>query len=136
MRCVELNERTLLFGLKSQRFTAIHKRFGVNLTAATMLFTSARYVGANQGGYIRIKTREATIMMKGADGSSSFGVKCVHCSNELLAPERSEYWNERHVNHLWHCSKCDCCFETAVLISADSSADSTPMDNKPPLLVA
>jgi hypothetical protein len=75
-------------------------------------------------------------MTKGAQRSSSFGVKCVHCSNELLAPERSEYWNERHVNHLWHCSKCDCCFETAVLVSANSKKITALDDILPPLLVA
>ena len=76
-------------------------------------------------------------MTEGAHRSSSFGVKCVQCSNELIAPERSDYWNERHVSHLWHCPKCDCCFETAILISAESSGDITLMDNiLPPLLVA
>jgi hypothetical protein len=40
------------------------------------------------------------------------GMKCVRCSNELIAPEWSEYWNERHIRHHWGCSRCDCCFET------------------------
>jgi hypothetical protein len=76
-------------------------------------------------------------MTKGAHPSSSFGVKCVQCSNELIAPERSEYWNERHLSHLWHCPKCNCCFETAVLASANSPTDITIIDNiLPPLLVA
>ena len=47
-------------------------------------------------------------MTKGTHRSSSFGMKCVQCSNELIAPEGSEHWNDRHVRHLWHCSKCDC----------------------------
>jgi hypothetical protein len=76
-------------------------------------------------------------MTKGAHRSSSFGVKCVQCSNDLIAPEKSEYWHERHVSHLWRCPKCDCCFETAVLVSADSSNDITVTDDiLPPLLVA
>jgi len=76
-------------------------------------------------------------MTKGAHRSSSFGMKCVQCGNELIAPERSEYWKQRHVGHLWHCSKCHCSFETAALISADLSDDGTLMDNVlPPLLVA
>jgi len=45
---------------------------------------------------------------------SSFGMKCVQCANELIAPEWSEYRNERQVHHVWHCWKCDCCFETVV----------------------
>ena len=76
-------------------------------------------------------------MTEGAHHSSSCGVKCVQCSNELIAPERSDYWNERHVSHLWRCPKCDCCFETAILIPADAPNDTTLMDNiLPPLLVA
>ena len=45
---------------------------------------------------------------------SSFGMRCVHCDNELIAPEWTEHRNERHIRHLWHCWKCDCCFETVV----------------------
>jgi hypothetical protein len=76
-------------------------------------------------------------MTKGAHCSSSFGIKCVQCSNQLIAPERSEYWNERHVRHLWQCPKCDCCFETANLISNDSSNGILALDDiLPPLLVA
>ena len=75
-------------------------------------------------------------MRKGAYRFSSFGTKCVHCSNELIAPEESEYWNEWHVRHLWRCPKCDCCFETAVLISAESNEIMAIGDILPPLLVA
>jgi hypothetical protein len=53
----------------------------------------------------------------------------VQCSNELIAPEKSEHWNERLVRHLWRCPKCDCCFETAVLISAVSSNDIVALDD-------
>jgi hypothetical protein len=76
-------------------------------------------------------------MTKGTHRSSSFGMKCVQCSNELIAPEGSEHWNDRHVRHLWHCPKCDCSFKTAVLISAVSSNDIMAMDDiLPPLRVA
>ena len=42
---------------------------------------------------------------------SSFGANCVQCDDELIAPERSEYRDERQIRHLWHCPKCDCSFE-------------------------
>ncbi len=45
---------------------------------------------------------------------SSFGMRCAHCDNELIAPEWTEHRDERHVRHLWHCWRCDCCFETVV----------------------
>jgi hypothetical protein len=48
---------------------------------------------------------------------SSFGMNCVHCDYELIAPEWTEHRNERHIRHLWHCWKCDCRFETAVAVS-------------------
>ena len=43
---------------------------------------------------------------------SSFGMKCVQCSKQLIAPQSSEYRNERDIRHVWRCPKCDCCFET------------------------
>jgi hypothetical protein len=49
---------------------------------------------------------------------SSFGTDCIRCGNELIAPERSEYWDERRVLHLWRCAKCDHSFE--VIWSADT----------------
>jgi hypothetical protein len=51
---------------------------------------------------------------------SSFGIDCVQCDNELIAPERSEYRHERHILHLWRCWKCDCCFE--VILPADTKS--------------
>ena len=41
---------------------------------------------------------------------SSFGTNCVQCDNELIAPERSEYRDERQIRHFWHCSRCECSF--------------------------
>ena len=48
---------------------------------------------------------------------SKFGMTCVQCSNELIAPKWSEYRNERQIRHLWHCWKCDFCFEFGRLVS-------------------
>jgi len=45
---------------------------------------------------------------------SAFGTNCAQCGDELLAPEWSEYRNERRVHHVWRCWKCDYCFETIV----------------------
>jgi hypothetical protein len=43
--------------------------------------------------------------------STSFGVKCAQCDNEVIAPEWSEYWNKRYIRHLWHCWSCDYCLK-------------------------
>jgi hypothetical protein len=75
---------------------------------------------------------------------SSFGIECVQCDSELIAPERSEYFNELgHSSYLalW---KCDCCFE--VISPADTKSIEDIMariaaivtweDNSPSRLVA
>ena len=49
-----------------------------------------------------------------SDRRSRFGMKCVQCDNELIAPEWSEYRSKHQNRHLWRCWKCDCCFETIV----------------------
>jgi len=53
---------------------------------------------------------------------SKFGMTCVQCSNELIAPERSEYWSERRLYHIWHCLKCSACFESLVSFPADTKS--------------
>jgi hypothetical protein len=74
---------------------------------------------------------------------SSFGMKCIICGNELIAPETSEYWGEywsdAHVCHIWRCPKCSCGFESLVTFQADTKAMQDFMtrdDVFPSLLVA
>ena len=43
---------------------------------------------------------------------SSFGMNCAQCENELIAPEWTEYRNERQIHHVWRCWRCDYSFET------------------------
>ena len=42
---------------------------------------------------------------------STFGINCVRCNDELIAPEKSEYRAGTHIRHLWHCSNCSARFE-------------------------
>jgi hypothetical protein len=42
---------------------------------------------------------------------SSFGMDCLQCGNELIAPESSGYGDERRVLHHWRCAKCDYGFD-------------------------
>jgi hypothetical protein len=53
---------------------------------------------------------------------TSFGMKCVQCSNELIAPESSEFWGDGRAYHIWHCSKCSCCFGSLVLIPTNTKS--------------
>ena len=44
--------------------------------------------------------------------------KCPQCNEWLLAPDWSEYRNERCVRHTWSCDACGYEFETSVIFSA------------------
>ena len=44
------------------------------------------------------------------------GMQCVRCGDELFIPEWSEFRGEQEVHHVWHCWKCDYCFETVANI--------------------
>jgi hypothetical protein len=33
-------------------------------------------------------------------------------TNELIAPEKSEFRDGKHIRHLWLCPKCTTCFES------------------------
>jgi C4-type Zn-finger protein len=43
---------------------------------------------------------------------------CPQCTAWLLAPDWSEYLNDRCVRHTWSCDECGYQFETAVFFSA------------------
>ena len=61
---------------------------------------------------------------------SKFGMTCVQCDNELIAPEWSQYQNERQIRHLWHCSVCDLCFESVVSFSCRQQAHEKYQDGE------
>ena len=70
---------------------------------------------------------------------SSFGIDCIQCGNELIAPEWTEYRNERQIHHVWRCWNCDCQFESIVSLPADNKSIKdimTRADVFPSLLVA
>jgi hypothetical protein len=70
---------------------------------------------------------------------SSFGIDCVQCGSELMAPEWTEYRNERQVHHAWRCWNCGCQFEAIVSFPADNKSMKdimTRADVFPSLLVA
>jgi len=56
---------------------------------------------------------------------SSFGMRCAHCNNALIASEWIEERNTRQV-HVWRCWRCDFYFETIhTKVIEDSSTDNT-----------
>jgi len=46
------------------------------------------------------------------------GMRCARCGEELPLPEWSEYRNDREVDHLWHCWKCDYRFQTIARVAS------------------
>jgi hypothetical protein len=50
---------------------------------------------------------------------SDYGMVCAQCGDLLIAPEWSEYVNERHVINFWSGTKCGCCFEISVYLPAE-----------------
>jgi transcriptional regulator NrdR family protein len=47
-----------------------------------------------------------------SDPRSLFGMDCIRCGNELIAPENTEYVDHQLIRHVWHCPKCHARFET------------------------
>jgi hypothetical protein len=44
---------------------------------------------------------------------STFGMTCVQCHEEQIAPDKSEYRAGTHIpHHLWHSSNCSPRFES------------------------
>ena len=56
------------------------------------------------------------------DPRSLFGVTCVRCGNDLIAPEKSEHLDDRRIRHLWHCPKCRVRFEAFLRFPAEAKS--------------
>jgi transcription elongation factor Elf1 len=50
------------------------------------------------------------------------GVECAQCGAQLLAPDWSEYVQERRLRHLWSCEPCGYSFETTISFAATGVA--------------
>jgi hypothetical protein len=51
---------------------------------------------------------------------STFGINCVRCKDELIAPERSEYRHGTQIRHMWYCSNCGTSFESLESIPVEA----------------
>ena len=111
-------------------------RFVIEITAAH------RAIDFRNG--VTSEGREVAMLTIASKRRSSFGIECVQCDSELIAPERSEYFNGSDIRHIWRCGRCDCCFE--VISPADTKSIEDIMariaaivtweDNSPSRLVA
>jgi hypothetical protein len=47
------------------------------------------------------------------DSYSPYGITCIQCNDNLIAPDWSRYVREHHISHLWYCERCGHQFETS-----------------------
>jgi hypothetical protein len=71
--------------------------------------------GVIKGGGIMALHAEATLATRLVTYDKN---TCQQCQAWLLAPDWSEYLNERCVRHTWSCEACGYEFETTVFFSA------------------
>jgi len=64
---------------------------------------------------------------------STFGIGCVRCGEDLIAPDKSEYRAGTLIRRLWRCPKCSARFESIEQIPVEAM---TADDIFPSLLVA
>jgi hypothetical protein len=43
---------------------------------------------------------------------SMFGISCIGCGHELIAPEESAYLDTGLIRHFWRCPKCHAYFKS------------------------
>jgi hypothetical protein len=41
-----------------------------------------------------------------------FGIHCVRCDHEIIAPHRTELLDDKLIRHLWDCPNCKARFES------------------------
>ena len=49
-----------------------------------------------------------------------FGMRCVRCDHEIIAPHRTELLDNEVIRHLWHCSCCKAVFESFARFPPDA----------------
>jgi hypothetical protein len=41
-----------------------------------------------------------------------FGIQCVRCDHEIIAPRKAEFVDDQLIRHIWHCPCCKAVFES------------------------
>jgi transcription elongation factor Elf1 len=50
--------------------------------------------------------------MKKRPSMFMFGIQCVRCNHEIIAPHETELLDDKVIRHLWHCPSCEARFES------------------------
>ena len=57
--------------------------------------------------------------MKKPRSMSLFGIQCVRCAHEIIAPHKTELLDDKTIRHVWHCPSCMALFEVFSAISEE-----------------
>jgi hypothetical protein len=63
---------------------------------------------------------EVTMVTMVSIRRSTSGINCGRCTDELIAPEKSEYRHGMHIRHLWYCSNCEASLESLESIPVEA----------------
>jgi hypothetical protein len=50
--------------------------------------------------------------MKKRPSMFMYGIQCVRCNHEIIAPRKTELLDDKFIRHLWHCPRCEALFES------------------------
>jgi hypothetical protein len=50
--------------------------------------------------------------MKKRPSMFMFGIRCVRCDYEIIAPRKAEFVDDQVIRHVWHCPRCEARFES------------------------
>jgi hypothetical protein len=65
-----------------------------------------------------------------------FGIHCLRCDYEIIAPHKAELLDDKLIRHLWHCPNCEARFESFPRFPKDARLVNevmTKVDVFPPL---
>jgi hypothetical protein len=74
--------------------------------------TRRRFDGGDRVAFLGDGYQEVIMATLISIRRSTFGINCIRGSDELIAPEKSEYCEGTHIRHLWLCRKCAAYFES------------------------
>ena len=51
-----------------------------------------------------------------------FGIKCGRCDQEIIAPHKTEFLDDKVIRHVWQCARCKARFASYPRFSPDGKS--------------
>jgi ribosomal protein L37AE/L43A len=51
-----------------------------------------------------------------------FGIQCVRCDHEIIAPRKAEFVDDQVISDIWHCPCCKAVFESSPRFPANAKS--------------